>query len=292
MKKLKVLILGATGMFGHVLYTYLEELNIFELFNTVYRTKLNEKSELLDVTNIKEVEKTIMRINPNIIINCIGVLIKGANLDSSNAIYINSYLPHQLSKLAKEIDGKLIHISTDCVFSGKKGSYIEDDIKDAEDVYGKSKALGEIINDSDITIRTSIIGPEIKENGEGLMHWVFNQTNQIYGYEKAIWGGVTTLELAKAIKVVIDNNLTGLYQLTNNKKINKFNLLTLIKETWMLEDLEISKTDGKKVDKSLINTRKNMHIIVPDYKNMLEELRQFMIKHSHMYTHYKLKINN
>src|SRR5690606_24943808 len=121
----------------------------------------------------------------------------------------------------EELGSKLIHISTDCVFSGNRGAYTEDDFCDANDTYGRSKALGELNNDRDLTIRTSIIGPELKTNGEGLLHWFLNQSTPVNGFTEAYWGGVTTLELAKAIKTALMSDLKGIVNLTNGESISK-----------------------------------------------------------------------
>ena len=167
MIKKKVLLFGATGMAGHIAYYYLQSTERYELINVVYRTKLVKDSIVVDVTDKNAVTKLVEEVRPDLIINCIGVLIKGSKEHPDNAIFINAYFPHLLKKLSDKIGAKLIHISTDCVFSGKRGNYTESDFRDADDIYGRSKALGEIINDKDLTIRTSIIGPELKTNGEG-----------------------------------------------------------------------------------------------------------------------------
>ena len=238
MKK-KILLLGGTGMAGHMIYYYLQNTNKYIIKNVVYRNKLTEDSIVVDVTDKAAVELIVRQENPDIIINCIGVLIKGSKEHPDNAIYINAYFPHLLKRISDNIDAKLIHISTDCVFSGKKGNYSESDFRDADDVYGRSKALGEIINNKDLTIRTSIIGPELKHNGEGLFHWFITQQGEVYGFKTAIWGGVTTLELAKAIDYAIENNTTGLVQLSNGIGINKYDLLMLFKKIWN-KDIKIN----------------------------------------------------
>ena len=125
----------------------------------------------------------VHRVHPEIIINCVGILIKGSREHPDNAILINAYFPHLLKRLSDEVGAKLIHISTDCVFSGKKGNYTEDDFRDADDVYGRSKALGEIINDKDLTIRTSIIGPELKENLLNLFKEIWGKDTVIKPYD-------------------------------------------------------------------------------------------------------------
>lgn len=282
MVKKKILLLGATGMAGHVAYYYLKETGKYDITDVVFRNKLTTKSIVLDVSDKLATENLIRSVNPDIIVNCIGILIKGSQQHPDNAIYINAYLPHLLERLANEIDAKLIHISTDCVFSGAKGNYAEDDFRDADDVYGRSKALGEVINEKDLTIRTSIIGPELKQKGEGLFHWFMQQSGEINGFTGAVWGGVTTLELAKAIDVSIENNLTGLTHLSNGQGINKYDLLHLFKGIWEKEDVSINPYEGKKVDKSL---KKSIHFNfnVPEYKEQLMLLKDWMVYHKFLY---------
>lgn len=283
MEKKKVLLFGATGMAGHVAYHYLKNTDKYELINVVYRTKLTDDSIIVDVTNKDAVAEVVRKTNPDLIINCIGILIKGSKEHPDNAIFINAYFPHLLKKLSDEVGVKLIHISTDCVFSGKKGNYTEEDFRDADDVYGRSKALGEIINEKDLTIRTSIIGPELKKNGEGLFHWFMQQTGKINGFKTAIWGGVTTLELAKAIDAAIEKQLTGLVQLSNGIGISKYDLLHLFKEIWNRQDIEILPYDGNGINKSIAKSNK-FEYKVPSYKDMLLEQSQWMKKYSNLYS--------
>ena len=285
MTKKKILLLGATGMAGHVAYHYLKETNKYEIVDVVFRNKLTADSIVLDVTDKQATEELIKAVKPDIIVNCIGILIKGSRQHPDNAIYINAYFPHLLERLSSEIDAKLIHISTDCVFSGKKGNYTERDFRDADDVYGRSKALGEVENDRDVTLRTSIIGPELKQNGEGLFHWFMHQEGKVNGFTDAIWGGVTTLELAKAIDKAIDNNFTGLVHLSNGKGINKYDLLNLFKSIWNRNNVDINLFEGHAVDKSLQSSTKfNMN--VPSYSAMLDEMKNWMDKYRDMYQNF------
>ena len=280
----KVLVLGATGMLGHVLYNTIKQNAQFEVVDLVYRNKLNENSIVCDVTDKYKLEKVITSIKPDIIVNCIGVLIKGSTQDPSNAIYINAYLPHQLSTLAQLIGARLIHVSTDCVFSGSKGGYLESDFRDADDVYGRSKALGELNNERDLTIRTSIIGPEIKQEGEGLLHWFLNQEGTIKGYTKAYWGGVTTLELSKAILAAIDQNLIGLISLTNGEAISKYDMLQLFKCKFKRDALTVNPFEGKKVDKSLKTERTDFNYTVPSYERMFMAMYDNMQENKDLYS--------
>ena len=280
----KVLLFGATGMAGHVTYYYLRSTGKYDISNVVYRTPLTEDSIVVDVTNRDAVADVVHRVHPEIIINCVGILIKGSREHPDNAILINAYFPHLLKRLSDEVGAKLIHISTDCVFSGKKGNHTEDDFRDADDVYGRSKALGEIINDKDLTIRTSIIGPELKENGEGLFHWFMHQCGEINGFRTAIWGGVTTLELAKAIDFSLDNGIVGLIHLSNGVGISKFDLLNLFKEIWG-KDTVIKPYDGNEVDKSIEKSLR-LDYEVPSYRQMLVEQFEMMKSYSNLYSAY------
>ncbi|MFT0308022.1 dTDP-4-dehydrorhamnose reductase family protein [Bacteroides thetaiotaomicron] len=285
MIKKKVLLFGATGMAGHIAYYYLQSTERYELINVVYRTKLVKDSIVVDVTDKNAVTKLVEEVRPDLIINCIGVLIKGSKEHPDNAIFINAYFPHLLKKLSDKIGAKLIHISTDCVFSGKRGNYTESDFRDADDIYGRSKALGEIINDKDLTIRTSIIGPELKTTGEGLFHWFMHQTGQVNGFKTAIWGGVTTLELAKAIDNAIVQQQTGLIQLSNGIGITKYDLLNLFKKIWHRSNVNILPYNGNGIDKSIAKSDKFAYE-VPGYEVMLLEQYEWMRKNDKLYSQY------
>lgn len=283
----KIVILGSTGMLGHKVVNYLDEHTKYNICNIAYRTKLNENTILVNARKEEELIQTIKELNPAIIINCMGVLISGADKDPENAIYINSYIPQRLKRLADDISAKLIHISTDCVFSGEKGKYIENDEQDGKDIYAKTKSLGEINDGKHLTIRTSIIGPELKKSGEGLFHWFMSQEGEINGFTQSVWSGVTTLELAKAIKWVIENDIVGLYHITNNEVINKYELLCLFKKATK-KKIAIKPVPGKKVDKSLIDTRKEINYIIPRYEDMISEMISSIKKSKELYSRYNI----
>ena len=226
MKK-KILILGAAGMAGHMLYYYLLNTNMYLLTALLYHEKINTDSIICDVRDQKNLSIVIDRDDPDIIVNCIGALIDESKHHPDNAILLNSWLPHYLVNKCRNSKTKLIHISTDCVFSGEKGCYAETDPPDAVDIYGRTKALGEIINNKDATLRASIVGPELKTDGKGLFHWYMNQTGEIEGYQNALWSGITTYHLAVSIEYVIEHNLCGLFNVTNGIPISKLDLLRL-----------------------------------------------------------------
>jgi dTDP-4-dehydrorhamnose reductase len=284
----KVLILGVLGMAGHIMAEYLENSKKYTIYGIARSGESKYVSKNLDVTGFDLLENYIQEIKPDIIINCIGILVSKSNDELTTAIQINSYLPHFLSELGRKSNFKFIHISTDCVFSGKDGQYTETSFKDGDDNYARTKSLGEVINDKDLTIRTSIIGPELKNNGTGLLDWFLKQDKEISGYTKAYWSGVTTLELAKQTVALLEQNIVGLYQLCPKEKISKYELLKLFNIIWD-KKIIIAENDNYHVDKSLVCTRSDFKYANsrPEYKSMLEETKIWMDKHPLYYAHYK-----
>ena len=284
----KVLVLGSAGLIGHQVYNYLKDSDNYELYNISCRNKIQDDTILLNARDEQAFIDKITNVSPQYIVNCIGILINGSDADPENAIFLNSYMPHRLAKLADTIDAKLIHISTDCVFSGdKKEPYTETDEKDGRGVYAKTKGLGEVINDKHLTLRTSVVGPELKNDGEELFHWFMNQSNSISGFTKAIWSGVTTVELAKAVKWSIDNNITGLYHVTNNSSISKYDLLKLFQK-YTKKDINIKPFSGKDVDKSFIDTRLLIDYKIPSYDQMISDMVALIADNGSLYSQYKV----
>jgi len=281
-----VLVLGSAGLIGHQVYNYLKDSGNYELHNISYRNKIQNDTILLDARDEKIFIDKITSIRPHYIVNCIGILINESDTDPENAIFLNSYMPHRLTRLSDKINAKLIHISTDCVFSGdKKEPYVETDEKDGRGVYAKTKGLGEIINDKHLTLRTSVVGPELKSDGEELFHWFMNQSDSVSGFTKAIWSGVTTIELAKAVKWSIENNITGLYHITNNHPINKNELLKLFNK-YTNKGVKIIPVDGNKSDKSFIDTRRLINYQIPSYDQMVMEMVGLIINNKNLYAQY------
>lgn len=284
----KVLILGSTGLIGHQVFNYLNSTTDYQIIDIAYRKKLNQNTVLIDVKNDNEIISFINKTKPNYIINCIGVLNDKADVSIQHTIFLNAILPHKLKEVADKINSKLIHMSTDCVFSGLKGnSYIETDNRDGFDSYAKSKGLGEIISNSHLTLRTSVVGPELKENGSELFHWFMNQQKDILGYTNVYWSGVTSLELAKAVKWAIINNITGLYHVTNNKKISKNDLLILFKKHTN-KKIKITPSSNKINDKSFIDSRKLIDYQIPSYEKMIEEMIELIQNNKSLYSQYNL----
>ena len=284
----KVLILGSSGLIGHQVYNYLKDNSDFSLSNISHTRKLNNETILLDARKEQYFFDQIRHIQPNYIVNCIGVLISEAKEDPESAMFLNAHLLHRLVNLANNINAKLIHMSTDCVFSGNKQSpYLETDEKDGSDTYAKTKSLGEIVSKNHLTIRTSVIGPEIINGSGELFHWFMNQSGVIEGFTKAIWSGATTIELAKAIKWFINNNTIGLYQLTNGIPIKKYDLLHLFKK-YTNKNIEIAKVDGIFTNKSFVDTRQEINYQLPTYDEMIREMVSLIKNNRILYSHYNL----
>ncbi len=284
--KKKILILGSKGMAGHVIYHYLKTLNQYQI-SDVSRNNAHFISTytIVDITEFNSLTHVLETEKPDFVINCIGVLIKEAETFPDRAILINSYLPHYLARKGKELGFRLIHIGTDCVFSGKKGNYVESDIQDGTGSYAQSKSLGEVYYGNNLTIRTSLIGPELKVNGVGLFHWFMHQSGHINGYKNAIWTGVTTIELAHAIHVVIQDEVTGLIHLVNNEVISKYDLVVLFKDVFDCDHISVDPFDTYVVNKSLINTKGA--IIHSSYKTMIIEMREWMLQNKSLYPNYQ-----
>ena len=271
-------------MAGQILKVELQKLtDQIELVDIARNSKISEPKIHLDLRNFNELETIISKENFDFIINCAGVLNSSAEENPDQAILINSYLPHFLEKATSKSTTKVIHISTDCVFSGKSGGYIESDLKDGIGFYAQSKALGEIINNKDLTIRTSIIGPDVNVNGIGLFKWVLNQSGTINGYTRAFWSGVTTIQLSKFIIEFINRSSipTGLIHLTNNSKISKYDLLTSIKNVFELKNIQIIEYNNYEVDKSFVNTRDDVNLKMPSYFDMILEMKEWIVKNNY-----------
>lgn len=282
---MKFLVLGATGMAGHTISIYLQEQGheVTTFSRTLFPYCKNINGDAMDKSFIISM---LREGNYDVVINCIGILNEDCDRNPSKAIYINSYLPHLITDILSETRTKFIHMSTDCVFAGDKGFYNEDSFPDGKTLYDKTKALGEIKDNKNLTFRNSIIGPDIKENGIGLFNWFMKQKGSINGYSKAIWTGVTTLTLAKAMERAAVENLTGIYNLVNNDSISKFDLIKLFNKHFMNGSINVLSSDIVKLDKSLINNRKDFSFKVPSYEEMIIEMKEWIIDHKELYPHY------
>lgn len=261
---LRILVLGASGMLGNAVFrTFNEELS-YETFGTVrsasalnlFSQKLHDRIAVgVDVENIDSLVGTIEKVRPDVLINCVGLVKQlAASEDVLSAIPINSTLPHRLARLCDLTGARLVHFSTDCVFSGEKGMYTELDIPDAKDVYGRTKLLGEVDYPNAVTLRTSIIGHELN-GSRSLIGWFLAQNNVVKGYKRAIFSGLPTVEIAKIIRdfVIPNANLRGLYHLSSDP-ISKFDLLHMVAQVYK-KTIEIIPDEIYTIDRSLDSSR-------------------------------------
>jgi len=273
---MRVLILGGDGLLGHILFDYLSKDKSKSVYCTVKKDSYSKDNVFLnmDAHDFNDIDNVITLNSPDIIINCLGI-VKQRESSVDDFIKINALMPLYL-KEKYEGKIKIIHISTSCVFDGKKGDYLEDDNKEPDDCYGYSKLLGEIVGENIITLRTSFLGPELF-NYVGLFDWFFYSTGQIKGFSKAVFSGVTSLELCKVIDKVLDSDyFNGLYHV-GNQKINKHELLILINNIFSLNKT-IIKDDKFVIDRSLITDKfdEEFKYINSSWEKMLVELRNYM----------------
>lgn len=272
---MKLLILGGNGMAGHIMVDYFRRQGAHSVFYTT-RDVSDPNGLLLDVNDCYMVDRLVEAVHPDVIVNAVGVLNSFADEDKITAYHINGFLPHRLRRIADTIGARLIHISTDCVFSGDRGAYREDDVTDGTSAYAITKALGEVLDAGHLTIRTSIIGPEIRKGGIGLMHWFMSCTGEVGGYTRVFWNGVTTLELAKWVDHYLASPVSGLIHLAHPVPVSKHDLLVLFKQIWDKQDVVILPDDSVVQDRTLVSTREDVKTDLPDYSTMLKELALWM----------------
>ena len=280
---MKILILGGDGMIGHKMAQVLSVQN-HEIFISVRESKdltlkrISPKAKVFLNDVLKDsILDFLDKVNPDVIINAIGITIRrGAAENISDTIYLNSLFPHQISSWALAFKKRLIHFSTDCVFSGSEGSYLEDATPNALDYYGKTKGLGEINSKSSLTIRSSMIGPELYNKTE-LFEWIINnKEKEINGFSRVMYSGVTTVYMARLLADLIDNhkNLSGIYNIAS-KPISKFELLHLINDNF---DLGLIINDNKTViSNKTLNASKIEKVIgfqPPSWDELIFELKK------------------
>jgi len=290
---MKFLLLGATGMAGHTIALYLHErghdVTTYSRAPFSHGGRENINGDLTDQAFLEEL---LTRQRYDVVINCIGVLNQACDIDPASAVYLNSYLPHAIVNVLRGSPTRLIHMSTDCVFSGKAAPYYENSYCDGETLYDRTKAIGEVTGTRHLTFRNSIIGPDLNQKGIGLFNWFMRQKGSMNGYTEAIWTGVTTLTLAKAMESAAAQYVNGLYQLVHPVSINKFDLLQLFNKHFRSSSLPILPSNTVNVDKTLINTRSDFPFSVPSYEQMIIEMKEWIWAHPDLYPHYVDEANS
>ena len=282
---MKILILGSSGILSKTLQLYLSKKNID--FLTISRERnSNRNFYLKDISNFKNLEQLIFKIKPKYIINCIGVTkFNNTYKNKKLTILLNTKMPIYLAELCKLNKIYFLHISTDCVFSGKKGNYSDNSYKDTKDLYGLSKNKGEVKNKFTTTIRTSFIGPELNTK-KSLLSWFLNEKKFVRGYSKAFFSGITSLELCKIIynyfikKNILQNKIINI----GSRRTSKFTLLTKIRKIFK-KNINIVRYQNFIIDRSLDSKkfRKLTRYKVVKWDKMLLELKRFMISNNYKF---------
>jgi len=282
---MKILILGSSGILSKTLQLYLSKKNID--FLTISRERnSNRNFYLKNISNFKNLEQLIFKIKPKYIINCIGVTkFNNTYKNKKLTILLNTKMPIYLAELCKLNKIYFLHISTDCVFSGKKGNYSDNSYKDTKDLYGLSKNKGEVKNKFTTTIRTSFIGPELNTK-KSLLSWFLNEKKFVRGYGKAFFSGITSLELSKIIynyfikKNILQNKIINI----GSRRISKFTLLTKIRKIFK-KNINIVRYQNFIIDRSLDSKkfRKLTRYKVVKWDKMLLELKRFMISNNYKF---------
>ena len=279
---MRILILGGDGMLGHQLFKQLknnhdvrvtlrQDLSVYKKFMLFSTENIYPG---IDVRSPDKLSEVVTDFHPDAVVNAIGIVkqLQEAN-ESIPSLETNALFPHRLALLCKDIRARMIHLSTDCVFSGKKGNYVESDFSDAEDLYGKTKFLGEVTDSHCLTLRTSMIGLELSRK-KSLIEWFLAQKGTVNGYKKVIFSGFTTLELSRVIENMILNypEASGIYHVSSDP-ISKLDLLSMIKEGLKLP-IEIIPDESFACDRSLDSSkfRQEFNYNPPSWEEMIVEL--------------------
>lgn len=289
----KVLILGATGMLGHTLFAHLAERDNFDVYAAARSTAVlrdafpqnlfERLKEGIEANNPDSIVRVVEDVKPDVVINCVGIIKQtAAAKDPMASISINSLFPHRLAHISNAAGARMIHISTDCVFDGVKGDYKEEDESNATDLYGRTKFLGEVYYPWCVTLRTSIIGHELK-GGYGLVEWFLAQEGKVHGYRGAIYTGFPTVEIARIIAeyVIPNDDLRGLYQVSSDP-ISKYDLLKLVAEKYG-KQIKIEAYEDFKLDRTLDSTRfrRTAGYTPPSWPELVDEMQRDFISASY-----------
>ncbi len=293
---MRILILGGNGMIGHKMYQVLSEqfadtwVLMRKEFDTLPFKEIYQREKVIDgvdISNFKRLKAVLDDINPTIIINAIGITIRrGINDHVSISIQVNAAMPHFLEEWVNLDSGRrLIHFSTDCVFSGGSGSYTEESYTDAKDYYGKTKALGEVSGPRSLTLRGSMIGREL-ENYTELLEWFLSQKNAtLKGFDKVIYSGITTIQMAEFVKVIISKHpeMNGIYNVSS-VPVSKYRLLNLFNEAFTVNaSIDINTDYESRKDLTSEKFYAYTGFSIPKWEELVIQLKEDSLKYSNYY---------
>ena len=284
---MRFLVLGSSGMAGNMLCAYLSESG-YDVTGLSRRGSKLVKDIKGDATDFGFLRGVLEAGEYDIAVNCIGVLNRDAEERKDLAALLNGCLPHVLAEITQSSPTRIIHLSTDCVFAGNTGPYLEDSFPDGATFYDRSKAMGELDDEKNLTLRQSIVGPDPNPEGIGLLNWFMAQEETAVGFTNAIWTGLTTLELAKAIEACAIDGSTGLVNMVPDAAISKFDLLKLFNKHLRHNSLAIDPVGEPRIDKTLARTNTAASFRPKEYVLQVEEMASWMCSHRSLYPHYRL----
>lgn len=284
---MRFLVLGASGMAGHVIALHLKE-GGHDVVGFSRRKVGFVESVAGDAMDAALLEGIVREGAFDVVVNAVGVLNEDAEERRDRAAYLNAYLPHRLAALTADLPTRVIHMSTDCVFRGNTGPYAESSFPDGETFYDRSKALGELNDEKNLTLRNSIVGPDVNEAGIGLLNWFMRQGGPVRGFTGAIWTGVTTVELARAIEAAALEGAAGLVNLVPGEAVSKYELLRLFNEHLRGGRVEIVPSGELSLDKTLVRTSDALSFHAAPYEDQVREMAAWIRSHASLYPHYGL----
>lgn len=283
---MRFLVLGAAGMAGHLISLYLRERGHDVTGFARHDLPFLEFQVNGDVTDMTMLEP-IVRDGYDVVINCVGVLNKAAETNP-DAAWLNGELPHVLAGVTADLPTRVFHMSTDCVFAGNTGPYTEDSAPDGQSAYDRTKAAGELDDSKNLTFRNSIVGPDMNPRGIGLLNWFMQQPGPVKGFTGAIWTGLTTLELAKAMEHEAQEHAIGLVNMVPEGSISKYELLKLFNEELRGDKVEIVPDAGLQLDKTLVRENFAPTYRPKPYPEQVREMAGWVRAHKELYPHYEV----
>ena len=283
---MRFLVLGASGMAGHTISIFLKEKGHHVVGFSRRGVSFLKDQVIGDVLDAALLSEAIDEGEFDVVINCVGVLNQFAESDPESAAYLNGRLPHVLARICEGARARVFHMSTDCVFAGNTGPYTEDSEPDGATVYDRTKAIGELNDDRNLTFRCSIVGPDPNPEGIGLLNWFMQQKGPVRGYTGAIWTGLTTLELARAMECAALEGAHGLVNMVPPTSISKFDLLRLFNSHLRKGSVAIVPDNRVQLDKTLIRTNFDCSFRPVDYRRQVIDMADWIQRHRRLYPHY------
>lgn len=284
---MRFLVLGASGMAGHLISLYLKERGHFVVGFSRKGVSFLESQVIGDARDESAIADVLYEGEFDVVVNCVGVLNKAAE-DNPDAAYLNGELPHVLARLTEGTPTRVFHMSTDCVFAGNTGPYAEASVPDGQSAYDRTKAAGELDDGKNLTFRNSIVGPDTNPRGIGLLNWFMRQPGPVKGFTGAIWTGLTTLELAKAMEHEAAEDAHGLVNMVPESSINKYDLLRLFNKELRGSSVEIVPDAGLRLDKTLVRTNFAPTYRPKPYPEQVREMAGWVRAHRELYPHYEV----